>query len=90
MQKGPRVEQIEIALENLGQTMNGEADTVVGHPALRKIICTYFLAAVSRSHLGTTLVRQLLLLLIEHLLVKARSQDLHVKFLDYDWSLNGI
>src|SRR5207237_474276 len=40
---------VELALQNLGEAMQGQVDPMVGHPPLREIICADSLRAVARA-----------------------------------------
>src|SRR5439155_25720329 len=68
---------VELAVQDLLQAVDREADAVVGDAALLEVVRADLLAAVARSDLALALARDLLLLLRERHLVEPCPQHLH-------------
>src|SRR6185503_19720181 len=73
-----RVDQrIELAVENAGEIMRGEADAMVGHAALRKIVGADLGRAVAGAHLRLAHAGSPSLLLRYAQIEQPRTKNLH-------------
>src|SRR6266849_346490 len=73
-----RVDQrLKLAVHDLLQLVNGEADTVVGDAVLGEIVSPNFFAAVARADHRLALLGQRVLLLLHLHFVQSRAQHAH-------------
>src|SRR5207249_6965356 len=68
---------VELAVQDLLQAVDRQADAVIGDPALLEVVGPDLLAAVARAHLALPLAGDLLLLFLERHLVEPRPEHLH-------------
>src|SRR5271169_2104195 len=67
--------------------MRSEADAMIGHAILRKVVGADLLAAVTRADHGLAFLGQGILLLLLFHLVEPRTQDAHTLFAVLDLRL---
>ena len=70
-------EGVEVSLHYLRQSVNSQADAVIGHAALGEVVGANLLAAVAAAYLGSPCLGQFGGLFLLFLLVEPGPQDRH-------------
>src|SRR3989454_10646976 len=66
---------VEVAVQQLGEVVNGVVDAMIGDTVLRKVVRANLGRAIARAHLGPALAGTGRFLFGDHLVEQARAQD---------------